>query len=339
MDAGVTLLAGGDMGIGNTTPASAITAAITGAAPAAVTGRGTGLDDAGLARKTAAVQRALAVNRPDPADGLDTLAKVGGFEIGVLAGAMLAAAAGRCPLVVDGFIAGSSALIAGVIAPAARPRFIAAHQSAEPGHRLALEWLGLPPLLDLGLRLGEGTGAALGDALNRGRRPLPVGNGDFRRSRRSPKAGRRLAPPGRRVQLQIVNYQLRIGGEAGRPPAVCAAALRKALSQRERVGVREKRPRSTNAISAPTPPPLRSSCDQLRTNGGAATIPSFPPPPSFPRNREANHRRRRGIPANAAPPPSFRRRPESRTPVAPGVARGRSVGFPAFAGMTMGARE
>ena len=161
VDAGVTLLAGGDMGIGNTTPASAITAAVTGAAPAAVTGRGTGLDDAGLARKTAVVQRALAVNRPDPADGLDTLAKVGGFEIGVLAGVMLAAAAGRCPLVVDGFIAGSAALIAGVIAPAARPRFIAAHQSAEPGHRLALEWLGLPPLLDLGLRLGEGTGAAL----------------------------------------------------------------------------------------------------------------------------------------------------------------------------------
>ena len=161
IDGGVTLLAGGDMGIGNTTPASAITAAVTGADPAAVTGRGTGLDDAGLARKTAVVERALAVNRPDPADGLDTLAKVGGFEIGVLAGVMLAAAAGRCPLVVDGFIAGSAALIAGVIAPAARPRFIAAHQSAEPGHRLALEWLGLPPLLDLGLRLGEGTGAAL----------------------------------------------------------------------------------------------------------------------------------------------------------------------------------
>ena len=161
IDGGVSLLAGGDMGIGNTTPASAITAAITGAPPAAVTGRGTGLDDAALARKAAVVQRALAVNRPDPADGVDTLAKVGGFEIGVLAGVMLAAAAGPRPLVVDGFIAGAAALIAGVIAPAARPRFIAAHQSAEPGHRLALEWLGLTPLLDLGLRLGEGTGAAL----------------------------------------------------------------------------------------------------------------------------------------------------------------------------------
>lgn len=161
IDGGVSLLAGGDMGIGNTTPASAITAAVTGAPPAAVTGRGTGLDDAALARKAAVVQRALAVNRPDPADGVDTLAKVGGFEIGVLAGVMLAAAAGPRPLVVDGFIAGAAALIAGVIAPAARPRFIAAHQSAEPGHRLALEWLGLTPLLDLGLRLGEGTGAAL----------------------------------------------------------------------------------------------------------------------------------------------------------------------------------
>ena len=161
LDAGVSLLAGGDMGIGNTTPASAITAAVTGAPPAAVTGRGTGLDDAALARKAAVVQRALAVNRPDPADGVDTLAKVGGFEIGVLAGVMLAAAAAPRPLVVDGFIAGAAALIAGVIAPAARPRFIAAHQSAEPGHRLALEWLGLTPLLDLGLRLGEGTGAAL----------------------------------------------------------------------------------------------------------------------------------------------------------------------------------
>ena len=161
IDGGVSLLAGGDMGIGNTTPASAITAAVTGAPPAAVTGRGTGLDDAALARKAAVVQRALAVNCPDPADGVDTLAKVGGFEIGVLAGVMLAAAAGPRPLVVDGFIAGAAALIAGVIAPAARPRFIAAHQSAEPGHRLALEWLGLTPLLDLGLRLGEGTGAAL----------------------------------------------------------------------------------------------------------------------------------------------------------------------------------
>lgn len=159
--AGADLIACGDMGIGNTTAASAITAAITASDPAVVTGRGTGLDDPGLARKIAVIQRALSVNNPDSQDGLDVLTKVGGLEIGVLAGAMLGTAAARRPVVVDGFISGAAALIAWRIAPAARDYFIAAHQSAEPGHRIGLAAMELTPLLDLGMRLGEGTGAAL----------------------------------------------------------------------------------------------------------------------------------------------------------------------------------
>lgn len=159
--AGADLIACGDMGIGNTTTASAITAAITGRDPAAVTGRGTGLDDPGLARKISVIQQALSVNNPDLNDGLDVLTKVGGLEIGVLAGAMLGTAAARRPVVVDGFISGAAALIAWRIAPAARDYFIAAHQSAEPGHRIGLDAMELTPLLDLGMRLGEGTGAAL----------------------------------------------------------------------------------------------------------------------------------------------------------------------------------
>ena len=160
-DAGADLIACGDMGIGNTTAASAITAAIAGADPAAVTGRGTGLDDPGLARKVEVIRRALAVNQPDPQDGLDVLTKVGGLEIGVLAGAMLGTAAGRRPVVVDGFISGAAALIVWRLCPAAKDYFIAAHQSVEPGHRVGLDAMGLTPLLDLGMRLGEGTGAAL----------------------------------------------------------------------------------------------------------------------------------------------------------------------------------
>ena len=159
--AGADLLGTGDMGIGNTTAASAITAAITGADPDAVTGRGTGLDDAGRARKVAVVRRALEVNRPDAADGLDVLAKVGGFEIAGLAGVILAGAARRVPVAIDGFIAGAAALIAVTLAPAARHALMASHRSAEPGHTLALAHLGLTPYLDLDMRLGEGTGAAL----------------------------------------------------------------------------------------------------------------------------------------------------------------------------------
>ena len=162
---GLDILGTGDMGIGNTTPSAAIATAMIGCSPAEIVGRGTGVDDAGLARKVTAVQRALAVNRPDPADALDVLAKVGGFEIGGLAGAILAAAAHRRPVVVDGFISTAAAMIAVGLAPQVRPYLIAAHRSQERGHFIMLEWLALDPLLDLNLHLGEGTGAALGISL------------------------------------------------------------------------------------------------------------------------------------------------------------------------------
>jgi nicotinate-nucleotide--dimethylbenzimidazole phosphoribosyltransferase len=158
---GADLLATGEMGIGNTTPASAITAAITGAAPERVTGRGTGVDEATWRHKVEVVRRALAVNRPDPRDGLDVLARVGGFEIGGLVGVILAGAARRVPVAVDGFISTAAALVAVALAPAATSVLFASHRSAEPGHGVALAHLGLEPYLDLGLRLGEGTGAAL----------------------------------------------------------------------------------------------------------------------------------------------------------------------------------
>jgi nicotinate-nucleotide--dimethylbenzimidazole phosphoribosyltransferase len=161
LDAGADLLATGDMGIGNTTAASAITAAIAGARPERVTGRGTGVDDATFARKVDVVRRALAVNAPDPRDGVDVLAKVGGFEIGGLVGVILAGAARRVPVALDGFIAGAAALVAVTLAPDARHALFASHRSAEPGHAVLLEHIGLTPYLDLGLRLGEGTGAAL----------------------------------------------------------------------------------------------------------------------------------------------------------------------------------
>jgi nicotinate-nucleotide--dimethylbenzimidazole phosphoribosyltransferase len=158
---GADLLGMGEMGIGNSTAASAITAAITGASVEAVTGRGTGIDEATWRHKVDVVRRAIAVNRPDPSAGVDVLAKVGGFEIGGLAGVALAGAAHRVPTVIDGFIASAAALIAVTLAPAARGSLFAAHRSAEPGHLHALSHLGLAPYLDLGMRLGEGTGAAL----------------------------------------------------------------------------------------------------------------------------------------------------------------------------------
>jgi nicotinate-nucleotide--dimethylbenzimidazole phosphoribosyltransferase len=166
--AGADLFATGEMGIGNTTAASAITAAMTGIDAERVTGRGTGVDDATWRRKVDVVRRALSINHPDPADGLGVLAAVGGFEIAGLVGVMLAGAARRIPVAVDGFIATSAALIAVALAPAARHALFAAHRSAEPGHAIALAHLGLEPYLDLGLRLGEGTGAALFIHLARG---------------------------------------------------------------------------------------------------------------------------------------------------------------------------
>ena len=151
----------GEMGIGNTTAASAISAVMTGATPDAVTGRGTGVDDAGRTRKVAAVERAIETNHPDAADPIGVLAAVGGLEIALLVGVIAGAAATCRPVVLDGFITGAAALIAVALAPAIGPRLIASHRSAEPGHAVILQQLGLRPLLELDLRLGEGSGAAL----------------------------------------------------------------------------------------------------------------------------------------------------------------------------------
>jgi nicotinate-nucleotide--dimethylbenzimidazole phosphoribosyltransferase len=159
---GIDILGTGDMGIGNTTASSAITAALTGVDVAVVTGRGTGLDEEGRERKMKVIQKALEINRPDPKDPIDVLSKVGGFEIGGIVGLILAGAKHRIPVVIDGFISGAAALIAASLSPQVKPYLIASHQSAEPGHKKILEHLGLIPLLNLNMRLGEGTGAALG---------------------------------------------------------------------------------------------------------------------------------------------------------------------------------
>ena len=158
---GLDLVATGEMGIGNTTPASAITAVYTGLPVAQVTGRGTGVDDVGLVRKVEAIERALALHRPEPADPLGVLATVGGFEIGAIAGVCLGAAARRKPVIVDGFISAAGALLAAALCPAVKPYLIASHLSVERGHGPLWESLGLQPLLDMDLRLGEGTGAVL----------------------------------------------------------------------------------------------------------------------------------------------------------------------------------
>jgi nicotinate-nucleotide--dimethylbenzimidazole phosphoribosyltransferase len=161
MGRGLDVLATGDMGIGNTTPSAAIAVALTGCTAENIVGRGTGLDDSGLRRKVTAVDCAIQANRPDPRDGLDVLSKVGGFEIGGLAGAILAAAANHRPVVIDGFISTAAAMIAVSLAPLSRHYLIAAHTSQERGHHFMMDWLNLEPLLDLRLRLGEGTGASL----------------------------------------------------------------------------------------------------------------------------------------------------------------------------------
>ncbi len=158
---GMNLLATGDMGIGNTTPSTAILAAFTGFPVSLITGRGTGLDQPGVQRKVEVIEQALKVNNPDPRDGLDVLAKVGGFEIGGLAGVILGAAAARVPVVIDGFISGAAAMVARSLAPRAVNYVIASHLSEEPGHRVMLTWLGIKPMLQMQMRLGEGTGAVL----------------------------------------------------------------------------------------------------------------------------------------------------------------------------------
>jgi nicotinate-nucleotide--dimethylbenzimidazole phosphoribosyltransferase len=159
--AGSSLIGVGEMGIGNTTAASAIVAVMTGSAVAEVTGMGTGVDEAGRVRKIAAIERALATTKPDPSDPIGVLAAVGGLEIAGIVGLIVEAAVRRLPVVLDGFITGAAALISAGLDGRLRDRLIASHVSAEPGHAIALRQLQLEPLLSLGLRLGEGSGAAL----------------------------------------------------------------------------------------------------------------------------------------------------------------------------------
>jgi nicotinate-nucleotide--dimethylbenzimidazole phosphoribosyltransferase len=158
---GLDVVAVGEMGIGNTTASAATIAALTGLSPEAVTGRGTGIDDRGLQHKISVIAEALAVNQPNPQQPLEVLAKVGGLEIAGLVGVILGAAASRIAVLIDGFIASTAAMLAAAFNPAVKPYLIATHQSVEMGHRVILDHLGLKPLFDLGLRLGEGSGAAL----------------------------------------------------------------------------------------------------------------------------------------------------------------------------------
>ena len=158
---GYRLVGTGDMGIANTSPSTAVVAAFSGKPVCDLTGRGTGIDDRTLGRKVSAIERALSVNRPDPGDPLDVLSKVGGYEIAALAGAVLGAAAAKTPVVCDGFIATAGALIACRLKPSARDYLFVSHRSQEAGHDSMVELLALRPILDLEMRLGEGTGSAL----------------------------------------------------------------------------------------------------------------------------------------------------------------------------------
>ncbi len=152
----------GDMGIGNTTPSSAIVSVITGNEVEKVTGYGTGISDDIYKRKIDVIKKAISFNKPDPSDPIDVLSKVGGFEIGGIAGVIIGCAKNRIPVLIDGFISGAGALIAYKISPITKNYMIASHLSSEPGHKILLDYIGLEPLLNLNLRLGEGTGAALG---------------------------------------------------------------------------------------------------------------------------------------------------------------------------------
>lgn len=160
MKRGIDIIGTGDMGIGNTTASSAIAAVITGESVERVTGRGTGIND--IKDKVRVIEKALEINDPDPNDPIDLLSKVGGFEIGGLVGVILAGAKNCVPTIIDGFISGASALIATELAEDAKDYIIASHLSAENGHEVMLKYMGLSPILNLNLRLGEGTGAALG---------------------------------------------------------------------------------------------------------------------------------------------------------------------------------
>jgi len=158
---GVDLLGTGEMGIGNTTPSTAILSVLRNCDPLEITGRGAGVGEGGIEHKAAVIRKAIEMNKTNPADGIDVLAKVGGLEIGGMAGVMLGAAANRIPIVVDGYISTVAALIAASIEPKAKEYFIASHASVEPGARLANELLGIEPMLSMDMCLGEGSGAAL----------------------------------------------------------------------------------------------------------------------------------------------------------------------------------
>ncbi len=158
---GYKIIGAGDMGIGNTTPSSAIAAVLTGRTVEEVTGKGTGISDESLLRKITIIEESIRLNRPDAGDAIDVLAKVGGAEIGGIAGLIIGAAAHRVPVVVDGFISTAGALVAYCLEPMTSDYMFAAHNSVEIGHKAMLDTIGLRPILDLDLRLGEGTGAAL----------------------------------------------------------------------------------------------------------------------------------------------------------------------------------
>ncbi len=161
IDQGADILGTGDMGIGNTTPSAAIGTVITGKTAIEMVGRGTGVDDEGLKKKQEAVRQGIRTNQPDSRDGLDVLAKVGGFEIGGIAGSILACAYHGCPAVMDGFISTAGALIAHTLCPMVKDYLFAGHCSEEQGHRAMLDYLGCEPILNLGMRLGEGSGGVL----------------------------------------------------------------------------------------------------------------------------------------------------------------------------------
>jgi nicotinate-nucleotide--dimethylbenzimidazole phosphoribosyltransferase len=162
---GIDVIGLGDMGIGNTTPSSALLAAITGMDVSRVTGKGSGIDDTTLVKKIKVIEKALEINRPNPSDPIDCLAKVGGLEIGAIAGVILGCASRRIPVVIDGFISTAGALIAYGLNPLVKSYIFASHISVEKGHRIMLDHMDLVPMFDLSLRLGEGTGAALGISL------------------------------------------------------------------------------------------------------------------------------------------------------------------------------
>lgn len=165
IEAGTLVLGTGEMGIGNSTASSAVATALTGRPPSMLAGRGTGLDDQGLERKINVLERALALHRPDPRDPLDVLSKVGGLELGGLAGLILGAAAHRRPVIIDGFISTAAALLAVSLCPTVRSYLIPSHLSREPGHGFLLDFMQLQPYLHLNMCLGEGTGAALAMSL------------------------------------------------------------------------------------------------------------------------------------------------------------------------------